>query len=414
MIFTINLDIKTQESINRWNVHTIHSQASQNILLTEIENAGKYRPILILLNIKTTDDLALLSFDVWKKVSPYFYLCLSDQKFLTLSLESQIKKQDRCLGLILLKNESDKMDTCQILFSDLNLQCIFNGYCLLELYHKLRDSYISKFNEVERDVGHMIKNLEDQLYRARAQKSQNENKRKIVQGPISFHYRYGVGYESGSEYSEFVVNGSDVWWLNFSTNSYASSAVFLRYLDKIKKIIQEDSNKNLDVEEVTELLQMDLTKVANQKDKKHENHYFISKISPSKKIMNISKSGLYQLISAQPQGQGQEQELRPSDEKMIEDFIEEKTTEHYTLLSHRISFLQRHILVSPGYFDNILNQSKRNFVIDFVKENLDKFKHELIDEMMLFLDKRGGQEFYNYDTSLVYLEIRPHGIQAAK
>ena len=392
MIFTIKLDLKTQELFKNKDYHIVHSQAEPNFLISELENASFYPPLLVVLALNHGDDISIFETNVWKKSNPYFVIVFKDAKLINLNLEDKLKKQSRFLGML----ASKEFEDIPFLVKELQWQGVLQIYALLEGNQKLRDSYIHKFQEVEKDVGHMIKNLEGQLYQTRAVKNKAESKRRIVQGPVTFEYRYGVGYESGSEYAEFIIKGSDVWWINFSTNSYSSSSIFLRFLDKLKKMIAQDDQKNLDILEATQLLLLDLKNTQERMDRSLENHFFFAQVRPAKNFVRIASMGLYQLIMSNP----------------VDDIEAEKkkegTIEVFTFPLKQIHHM---ILVSPGYFDNILNQSKRNFVIDFVKENLSKFKQDILDEMMLFLDKRGGQDFYNYDTSLVYLEIKPHGIQ---
>jgi hypothetical protein len=391
MIFTIKLDSKTQEYFKGRELHSAHCFGGSEQIDAELNNAAIYPPLLVIIGVSSIEDLNILTLESWTKHDPYFYICYQETSFINLLFEKRIKSMNKFLGLLPAK----EIESIPFLIKELQWSGMFQSYMLIEKSQKLRDAFVHKFEEVEKDVGHMIRNLEDQLHLTRAAKKKAENRRRVVQGPVIFEYRYGVGYESGSEYAEFIVKGSDIWWINFSTKSYSNSAIFLKFLEKLKKCIIQDQQRSFEVGDAADLLIQDLKLNLDQ------NQFYFAHVRPAKNVISVARHGKgYQLLSTEP-----------LDPLIVEKKSDKNINSSYELSKLSISKSDQMILVSPGYFDNILNQSKKSFVADFVKENLIKFKEDILDEMMLFLDKRGGQDFYNYDTSLVYLEIRPHGIQ---
>jgi hypothetical protein len=258
-------------------------------------------------------------------------------------------------------------------------------------YHQ-KDAHITykfknKIQELSNQFDVAIERLEKQLMLARKKFFTKDHSKPIKFNSIQFDYTYRAGSKPGTEYSDFIFWNDWTLWLNFSSTSYSDSSVILKYIEDCRK--EKDYWTSPKLQDIFQLLQKNIESFQTVMNQKIDADYFICLINTKQRSADYIFKGSYECYGSKGvpwQGRQDEPMFRRKELSAGEIFL----------------------LLTPGIFRNIQNESKKSSVRNFVKTNLDKLKQEILPELYLTLEK-DQSNFLDYDMNVVYGEVAQQG-----
>lgn len=308
------------------------------------------------------------------QTAPFYYglLFVNQQLLEQLSPSAVFKKQK----LIFLSADAP----------DLNLGNIVTLNHLL-VCHKKELVSVSKFKnkiqELSTQFDVAIERLEKQLMLARQKFFAKDHAKPIKYNTIQFDYTYRAGNKPGTEYSDFIFWSEWTLWLNFSSTNYADSSIILKFIEDCRK--EKEYWSAPQIQEIFNLFQKTLTSFRTVMVQPLDADYFICLINTKQKNAEYIFKGSYECYN-------QQGVLWPG--------RQDQPTFHKKLLTSGEKFL----LLTPGLFRNILNESKKNSLRNYIRTNLQLLKQEILSEMFLTIEK-DQSNFLDYDMNVVYGEV---------
>lgn len=325
--------------------------------------------------INDKDSLNNLDAD-WNLAKPpqfYYGLLLSNQELLSQLSPNAILDRQK---MVMLSADSPSLNLGNILTLNHLLTC-----------HRKEHSSISKFKnkiqELSTQFDVAIERLEKQLMLARQKFFSKEHAKPIKYNTIQFDYTYRAGNKPGTEYSDFIFWNEWTLWLNFSSTSYAESSIILKFIEDCRK-----EKEYWSVPQINEIYNLFQKTIANFQTVMNHNldaDYFICLINTKQKNAEYIFKGGYECythLGALWSGR------------------QDQPNFHKKTLASGEKFL----LLTPGLFRNILNESKKNSLRNYVKANLQSLKQEILSEIFLTIEK-DQSNFLDYDMNVVYGEV---------
>lgn len=268
----------------------------------------------------------------------------------------------------------------------LNLGNIHTLNHLLSCHGKESNSvhkFKNKIQELSNQFDVAIERLEKQLMLARQKFFAKDHSKPIKYHTIQFDYNYRAGNKPGTEYSDFIFWNEWTLWLNFSSTSYAESSIILKFIEDCRKEKEYWSTPQLS--EVFSLFQKTIASFQTVMSQNIDADYFICLINTKQKKLEYIFKGSYECYTQNGQlWQGRQ---------------DQPAFHQKTLVAG-----EKFLLLTPGLFRNILNESKKNSMRNYVKANLINLKQEILPEVYLTIEK-DQSNFLEYDMNVVFGEV---------
>ena len=253
----------------------------------------------------------------------------------------------------------------------------------ITISHKFKN----KIQELSTQFDVAIERLEKQLMLARQKFFNKDHSKPIKFNAIQFDYTYRAGNKPGTEYSDFIFWGEWALWLNFSSTSYAEASVLLKFVEDCRK--EKDYWKDTKLNDIHLLFRKTIQDFENVMNHKVMADYFICLVNAKNKSADYIVKGSYECLDSKGR-------QWPIDTDGIKVF-------------HKVfSPGEKFLMLTPGLYRNIMNESKKNSLKNFVKDNLDSLKQEILTELVLILEQ-DQSNFLDYDMNVVYGEIAKDG-----
>lgn len=241
----------------------------------------------------------------------------------------------------------------------------------------------NKIHELSSQFDVAIERLEKQLMLARKKFFTKDHSKPIKFNTIQFDYTYRAGSKPGTEYSDFIFWNEWILWLNFSSTSYSDSSVILKYIEDCRKDKENWSAPKL--QDIFQQFQKNISSFQTVMNQKIEADYFICLINTKKRSADYIMKGSYECFNQL-------------------GHLWEGRQDEPTFRRKELGVGELFLLLTPGVFRNITNESKKNSLRKYVKEYLASLKQEILPEIYLLLEKEQSN-FLDYDMNIVYGEV---------
>ncbi len=330
---------------------------------------------IYLFYIKDKETLNLLDTEFAISTEPKFYYGLL---FVDQTLVDQLSPKPVL--------DRQKLVLMSVDIPSLNLGNIHTLNHLLTCHRKEHNSvhkFKNKIQELSSQFDVAIERLEKQLMLARQKFFAKDHSKPIKYNTIQFDYTYRAGNKPGTEYSDFIFWNEWTLWLNFSSTSYAESSIILKFIEDCRK--EKEYWNTPQLSEIYSLFQKTIASFQTVMSQPLDADYFICLINTKQKNVEYIFKGSYECYMHNGQ-------LWPG--------RQDKPNFHKKTLTAGEKFL----LLTPGLFRNILNESKKNSVRNYVKTNLQNLKQEILPEVFLTIEK-DQSNFLDYDMNVVFGEV---------
>ena len=253
--------------------------------------------------------------------------------------------------------------------------------------HRKENASVSKFKNKIQELSNQfdvaIERLEKQLMLARQKFFSKDHSKPIKYNTIQFDYTYRAGNKPGTEYSDFIFWNEWTLWLNFSSTSYAESSIILKFIEDCRK--EKEYWSTPQIQEIFALFQKTITSFQTVMSQNLDADYFICLVNTKQKSAEYILKGSYECYN-------QLGGLWPGRQ------------DHPSFHKKSLTSGEKFLLLTPGLFRNIFNESKKNSLRNYVKANLQTLKQEILPEIFLAVEKDQAN-FLDYDMNVVYGEV---------
>jgi hypothetical protein len=253
--------------------------------------------------------------------------------------------------------------------------------------HRKEFASVSKFKnkiqELSTQFDVAIERLEKQLMLARQKFFAKDHAKPIKYNTIQFDYTYRAGNKPGTEYSDFIFWNEWTLWLNFSSTSYAESSIILKFIEDCRK--EKDYWSAPQIQEIFNLFQKTVSSFQTVMNQNLDADYFVCLINTKQRNAEYIFKGSYECYNQLGALWAGRQD-QPAFHKK------------------NLSAGEKFLLLTPGLFRNILNESKKNSLRNYVKANLQLLRQEILSEIFLTVEK-DQSNFLDYDMNVVYGEV---------
>lgn len=241
----------------------------------------------------------------------------------------------------------------------------------------------NKIQELSSQFDVAIERLEKQLMLARQKFFSKDHSKPIKYNTVQFDYTYRAGNKPGTEYSDFIFWNEWTLWLNFSSTSYAESSIILKFIEDCRK--EKEYWSAPQINEIYNLFQRSIASFQTVMSQTLDADYFICLVNTKQKNAEYIFKGSYECYTQNGQ---------------LWSGRQDQPVFHKKSLASGEKFL----LLTPGLFRNILNESKKNSIRNYVKANLQNLKQEILPEIFLTIEK-DQSSFLDYDINIVFGEV---------
>lgn len=256
---------------------------------------------------------------------------------------------------------------------------------LAKTFARLRleqQQYQKQITQFSQDLDQLLRLAQQEISRAKNVHNRLVPKRIDEYKGVSVVHRYAAGSGIGTEFSDVIQDGSNLYQIIFATSSFLLSSTAV-------SLIQEMKAKKFNPMVFLQTLKDEVITLNQTKKKKIESHLMIMSFDLTQLKASFMGWGEFEYFG-QVKGSGKI------------DFVGESMSFHKD---------ERIIFFSPGFVSN-WNEYKSLPNKQQIVENHSKGPiYDLLTELIFQLKKASAEDFLNRDATVVALEVNRHGIQ---
>jgi hypothetical protein len=243
--------------------------------------------------------------------------------------------------------------------------------------HQLLQKHMREFSL---ELDHVLQIAQDEMLHAKKlHKALMPNRKEEIKG-INFLQKYASGDGGAGEFSDLFQQGSKVYQVLVSSESYLISSSLLG-------ILNDHKSKEFNIEHFLSDVKNDIAVINDSKKKKSHVDLLILEIDLNQLTLQVhgkSNAELYSRMNGE---------------------ISSKSGQTY-----KLSKSETVVILSPGFISNWKENKDLGQIENFFKNNSSLSQNDLMAELFFQIRRESMGQFLNRDATVLMMEVNRHGI----